>query len=315
MPSIKPSHVLLSALLSLALGGCGDRNDKAVLFSPEGGHPSDWVSTHKASAKANVASCDECHGKNYDGGISKVSCMSQSAVSGFTCHATSPAANLNGCVSCHGGLPSGPFGTLAPNRKAAHTKHTALPGIGCGTCHFKAGYGTPGHAMADAAGGIRKATVALPADFDVNPASGTFGYNADGTCSNVSCHGGKVTPAWTGSINIVANDNNLCLKCHEQGTAAGVPQYNSFYSGVFSPNGITNLHAFHVVDQGANCTDCHNIGTLTDYQQHFGGLTTKTFTIPGNTIGGAPTKIGSYTLSTKTCSNVVCHSFNAQWIK
>ncbi|MGB9080579.1 MAG: hypothetical protein WCD00_04720 [Desulfuromonadaceae bacterium] len=310
MSSIKPSLVIVSALLALALGGCGDKNNKAV-FSPEGegGHPSDWVRTHKASAWTKVESCAECHGENYDGGISKVSCMSQTAVSGFTCHVTSPVANLTGCVSCHGGLPSGPFGTTAPNRKYAHTKHTALPGIGCDTCHFNAGSATLGHATADAAGGRKKATVAGSASFP-------FVYNADGTCSNVSCHGGKVTPDfWTGSISIVANDNGVCLKCHEQGTSAGVPQYNSFYSGIFSPNGITNLHAFHVVDQGANCTDCHNIGTLTNYQQHFGGLTTKTFTLPANTIGGVPTKIGSYAASTKTCNNVACHSFNAKWVQ
>lgn len=314
MSSIKPSHVILFSLLALALGGCGDKNDKAV-FIPEGGHPSDWTSTHKTSAKANLESCVECHGENLDGGISKVSCISTTAVSGFTCHATSPVVNQSGCVSCHGGLPSGPFGTLAPNRKGAHTKHTALAGIGCGTCHLNAGSGTAGHAKADASGGRSKATVALSTGFSANVTSGTFGYNADGTCSNVSCHGGKTTPAWTGSINIVSNDNNICLTCHEQGTAVGIPQYNSYYSGVYSPNNIANLHAFHVADQGAYCTDCHNIGTLTNYQQHFGGLATKTFTIPGNTIGGAPTKIGFYTISTKTCNNVACHSFNARWIQ
>ena len=307
MSSIKPSHVLFSALLALTLGGCGDKNSKAV-FSPEGGHPSEWMSTHKTSARTNIASCVECHGENFDGGVSKVSCMSPSAVSGFTCHATSPAASLTGCVSCHGISPSGPFGSTAPNRQFAHPKHTAL--TGCDTCHLNAGSGSAGHARANAAGGRSSATVASSASFP-------FVYNANGTCSNVSCHGGKVTPAWSGAINIVANDNSLCLKCHEQGTSLGVPQYNSYYSGFNSTRSITNMHEFHIVGQAANCTDCHNIGTMTNFQQHFGGIATKTFTAPANTIGGVPTKIGSYTATTKSCANVVCHPFNftGHWIE
>jgi predicted CxxxxCH...CXXCH cytochrome family protein len=308
MSSIKPSHVLLlSALLALAMGGCGDRNNKAV-FSPEGGHSSDWVSTHKTSARANVESCAECHGENYDGGVSNVSCMSQSAVSGFTCHASSPAANLTGCVSCHGVSPNGPFGTAAPNRKRAHTKHTAL--TGCTTCHLNAGSGTLGHARANAAGGRNSATVTSSASFP-------FVYNANETCSNASCHGGKVTPAWSGSNDITANDNSVCLTCHEQGTAAGVPQYNSFYSGSYSgTDPATNTHMSHL-GRGAFCTDCHNIGALTDYQKHFGGISSKTFTAPGNTIGGSPTKIGTYTASSKTCGSFSagCHVNLRNWIQ
>ncbi len=73
MPSIKPSHVIVTALLALALGGCGDKNDKAV-FSPVGGHSSDWATAHKTSAKNDLETCVECHGSNLDGGIAKVSC-------------------------------------------------------------------------------------------------------------------------------------------------------------------------------------------------------------------------------------------------
>lgn len=73
MSSIKPSHVIVSALLALALGGCGDKNDKAV-FSSVGGHSSDWTTAHKASAKKDLETCVECHGANLDGGIAKVSC-------------------------------------------------------------------------------------------------------------------------------------------------------------------------------------------------------------------------------------------------
>lgn len=312
MSSIKPSHLLIVMSSLLALAGCGDKNSK-VVFSPESGHSSDWISTHKTSARSSVESCVDCHGENYDGGVSKVSCMSQSAVSGFSCHVTSPAANLTGCISCHG---NGPFGTTAPNRMSAHAKHVAL--TVCGTCHGDAGSGTADHGKADATGGRRSATVVLSADFNIDSASGTVAYNADGTCSNVSCHGGKVTPVWTGSLDIVANDNDLCLKCHEPGTA----RYNSFYSGVYSTKNIPDLHTYHIEDQGAKCTDCHNIGTLTNYQQHYGGIATKSLTSPEKTIGNGnngsktlPTQIGNYDSASKTCSNVNCHSFSAPWIQ
>jgi predicted CxxxxCH...CXXCH cytochrome family protein len=240
MPSIKTSHIILSAILALALCGCGNKNDKAV-FSPESGHPSDWVSTHKTTARTNVESCTECHGESYDGGISRVGCMTAS-VAGFTCHVTSPVANLNGCISCHG---NGPFGTAAPNTKSAHTKHTALPGVGCNTCHLNAGSGTAGHAKASPSGGYTKATISIPTALS----TGTFGYNAD-KCSNVSCHGGKETPAWTtGAISIVAGNNSICLNCHEQGTTLGTPRFSPVSPWDRSQRELHRLSQHWYVDQ------------------------------------------------------------------
>lgn len=342
MSQIKPSHLLLSALLALALGGCGDKNDRAI-FTADSGHPSDWVQTHKTFAQANITSCAECHGEGYLGGISNVSCMSPTAISGFTCHVTSPAVNLTGCGSCHSGPPSGPgplgynTSSSAPNRQFAHATHTALPGVGCGTCHLNAGYGTAGHAKADLAGGRSSAKVNLSPAFNSNAAVATFD-NAVKVCSNVSCHGGQVTPDWTGkptlawptgSIDIVAGvngDNSVCLGCHAAATTdsiPGLPQFNSFYSGFFPSAIPPDLHKFHLAQivQGfpVNCTDCHNFNTLNISQQHFSGITTNTFTSPGATIGGIPpTKIGNYVASTKTCSNIVvgCHVSNhpGSWI-
>lgn len=325
MPQIKLPLIAIFIAAGLTLGGCGDKNDKAI-FTQETAHKAnaDWVHTHKttvktpATAQADLDACAECHGGEYegrilvfDGGISKVNCMSGAkAQSGFTCHFSSPVEDPAGCVSCHGGLPNGPFGTTAPNRQGAHTKHTALSGIGCAMCHLNAGSGTSGHAkattQADGTLGYSKATIA---SYD------TITFNDNGTCDNVSCHGGKTTPVWTASINMgdaadptksPSDCNVVCKQCHEQGTSAGRPQYNSYYSG---------LHVFHIGGiVGAKCTDCHNIGTLTNFQQHFGGIATKTFTSPKNTIGNAPTKILTYTYSAAkggyTCAAVTngCHS-------
>lgn len=304
MSQIK-SAILAGALMaSLSLSGCGDENSLAVYDSEGGGnHPTGWATAHKASAQSNMRGCSECHGEKLDGGISLVSCMSP-AIKGFTCHASNPS-EYPGCVSCHGGTPDGPFGNTAPNRKFAHAKHTALTtatGIGCDSCHLNAGSGSSNHA--DGA-----VMVTMSSAFKAKTLS-TFGYaTASGTCSGTSCHGGQVTPPWsTGTISM-STDCNLC---HEQGTAPATPQYNSYFSGTKDGR---NLHMLHLntpnTAQPIVCTDCHNIGILTDYRQHFSGIRTKSFTAPRNTIGNkggaGPTQIGTYTGTTQTCSSIACH--------
>lgn len=313
MPSIKPSHLLIAVASMLALAGCGDKNSD-VVFTEGSGHSSDWMSTHKTSARSNVESCRECHGENYDGGVSNVSCMNPTAVKGFACHFSSPVANMTGCVSCHGGLTSGPFGTTKPNTMSAHAKHVALLGSGsCDICHQNAGSGTVNHARATAAGGIRPAAVVLSR---YSTSGAVFGYDpTKATCTSVSCHGGKETPLWTDTTSLIVNNYNaLCEKCHDYGTA----QYNSYNSGYNTEKGV-NTHTSHLL-RGANCTDCHNIGTLTDYQKHFGGISAKTFTGAAKTIGGVPTKVGTYSDSPdpKTCSGMTgpCHTSGnpGRWI-
>lgn len=205
--------------MALALGGCGDKNDKAV-FSPDGGHSSDWVTTHKTAAQADVESCAECHGASLvEGGVAKVSCFStpRTSYNGFACHATNPIANIN-CTSCHGVPPNG---SATPNLAGAHAKHLALTGITCAICHEGAGSGTANHA--------KTITVsALPVAYQAKSTS-SFGYNlADGTCSGIICHGGLKTPKWDSAAGI------SCAQCHAQGTASEMPQYNSFYSGQWS---------------------------------------------------------------------------------
>jgi len=322
MPQIKTALLLAFLALMLLMSGCGDTNSDVVFYPESGKHPGGWASAHSANATADSQSCVECHGETFDGGISKVSCMSPSALDGFRCHASNPGATTTECISCHGVAPYGPYGNTAFNRQFAHGSHTALlvqSGLDgsaiCNTCHLNGGPGSDAHARAT----TLHATVNIPVTFKANSTAGTFGYNpANATCSRVSCHGGKVTTPWTAPVTgITANDNAVCYRCHERGTAAGVPQYNSFYSGV-SIDG-SNLHNKHLDNAFMQvfCTDCHNIGTLTSNQKHFGGILTNTLTAPGQTIGNnnalSPTKIGNYDISTKRCTNITCHSFNASW--
>ncbi|NVN98921.1 MAG: CxxxxCH/CxxCH domain-containing protein [Geobacteraceae bacterium] len=290
-------------LLTASLSACGDASTNSQV-SQTMPHPSGWTTSHKS---ANLASCVECHGEDLGGGISRISCMSPTAVSGFICHATNPVNNPVGCISCHGADPYGPYGSTAPNRKFAHSKHTLLIPA-CKSCHPNAGSGTPNHARATATGGVRSAFVHITSSYKAKSYL-SYGYNqSTGTCSGVSCHGGQDSPVWSSGTIAMVTD---CLLCHQQGANKYDPQYNSFYSGNYSlVSPPLNLHTSHI-GRGALCTDCHNIGILTDYAKHFSGIGINNFTNPGATIGGGfPTKVGNYDTVQQKCSNTTCHTSN-----
>ena len=296
MPSIRPSYLFTAMAISLALAGCGDKNEKTV-FNPEAGHSSDWAKTHKTAAQANIESCGECHGVNLDGGIAKVGCFStpQTARNGFACHASSPAVNA-GCTSCHSTPPTGTTGN-------GHAKHLALVGVTCDTCHSGGGSGTANHAK-----GI--ATVSFPATLIAKTLSTPLSYDSESKkCSGIICHGGLVTPKWDSTAAIG------CLECHGQGTGSKTPQYNSYYSGQWSFNGgsLVNLHQLHNLEYiprtstRITCTHCHNAPILS--AQHFTGLTTPAFEVTAaSTVGGSGTLIDSYTQFTSAVPSGSCTS-------
>ncbi len=306
----------------LVIGGCtSSTNDKSV-FS-EGEHPVGWLPAgHKAAAQADPAVCQECHGDDYAGGISNVSCtrchlggynavhpvewgtsvvlnhgsyvaahgadacanavchgttltgvdQSGPSCTSASCHISSPV-EFTDCTSCHGIPPSG---STAPNRAAAHNSVSGhfAPQVtlqdGCNTCHLGGGTGTVSH-------GTGTVTVAFVSAY--NAKSGVAVYNGDGSCSNVSCHGGQTTPVWlTGHIDV----NSQCTVCHSFGTS----QYNSFVSG---------QHDFHVNVVGFPCVTCHDTTKLV--QNHFTSLNTTTMEGPASaTIG----------VSVTSYSNGVC---------
>lgn len=144
MSQIKPSHLIISMALAFALGGCGDKNDKAV-FSPDGGHTSGWAIGHKNSAKADLESCVECHGANLDGGIAKISCTLCHLGSAESVHPTqwgnyayarhksySTAQRTTTCATavCHGSAlqgvaGSGPACATACHLGGTYKKHPA----------------------------------------------------------------------------------------------------------------------------------------------------------------------------------------------
>lgn len=172
------------------------------------------------------------------------------------------------CDSCHGQPPSG---SSFPNMAGAHGVHSGLTGIGtvCDNCHTGATHNN-------------WVDLGFPAKW--NAKSGAAIDNLDGTCSNISCHGGQKTPEWTaGTINV----DTQCRSCHTYGTT----QYNSYVSGE---------HRKHVTDKGLNCVVCHDTAKLRN--GHFGNLSTAAFEqSPSATIKTSLSYNGG------TCQTPGCH--------
>ncbi|AMV73101.1 CxxxxCH/CxxCH domain-containing protein [Desulfuromonas carbonis] len=274
----------------------------------------DWYDgsyTHRNVPNALYSTaCALCHGANLEG----LPAGTGPSCSAGVCHVADPVVNSSGCVSCHATPPSsaGVAGNVRPNRAGAHTSHNALTGVtgSCAVCHNGVGYGTLAHfdmmepadvAIPAVAGGYMAQTGGSP----VFTPNGTD--PSTGTCSNVSCHGGKTTLDWaTGSLATLTG-NALCLSCHASGTS----QYNSYDSGRHNRNtSHTNF---------ALCTECHDPTKLTNSAGiHFNDLATTAMTEAKLTIKLPGT--GTYTPGaisrTGTCNNFTCHGFthsNESW--
>jgi len=257
MPQINPSLAVIALAAILALNGCGDKNSKAV-----GEHPSDWTATHKATAKANLEACVECHGENLDGGIAKISCTQchQGSAADFASHPTQWATyayarhkayvTTNGTATCanaacHGSSLQGGSGG----------------GPGCTTCH------------------IGGAFAKHPADWTVinngtliNPKGHSVYAVANGSdsCKNAKCHGSDAKGIFLSGPS--------CYLCHQVGPTgkhpadrivivAGKPHFR--HDAYLTTNSVATCTTntchgvsgvgtkLNGVEFGPSCTKCH----------------------------------------------------------
>ena len=272
------------------------------------------------------AGCSDCHA------VSGTSPRS-AAPTCTTCHGEgatvpitpkSPLTNLD-CTSCHDGPSTGPTGTTYPNVAGGHSGHDALNSAGtpvdCDTCHTGLGSGSTGHYDRANARTGKSALRVPPGDaaFGATYAakSAALGFNNTGlTCAGISCHGGQTTPNWqNGTIDVNFDSGPTppfsgCRQCHVLGTAQGIPEYNSPFSG---------LHQKHLeqisASTGGNalCTECHDMANgTTGADRHFLFLSTRDLlegpasdTIQPDDKDPA-VSAGTYDASTQTC-NLTCH--------
>ncbi len=253
-----------------------------------GVHAAGWSdpAQHGPAAKLDLASCRSCHGSDYAGGTTGVSCNA--------CHGGT--AWQSNCTFCHGtrvaaytaadlgkaAPPRGSQGETSATERAvgAHQKHLspALSSrIACAECHA-----VPGD-LAHVNGAVALSFGTLARTGGTTPA-----WNGS-SCSASYCHGAfpngaAAAPVWTSA-------NSLgCSACHR-------PESGS------STAGYTNLHYKHVFEKGVACASCHGAGystTTVNAATHVDG--TKRVVFGGTWNGGAV----SGTFSGGTCS-ISCH--------
>jgi predicted CxxxxCH...CXXCH cytochrome family protein len=260
-------------------------------------HPSPYVAQHAPAALADLESCKDCHGSDFSGGGSGVSCTSCHGLIGYSDWQTN-------CTFCHGtrtpgfvvtaGSPSplvapplGTHGETATTQAAvgAHQAHLGngsvfSDGVACSECHP-----IPTD-LAHVGGATAVVFGALASQGGLAPAY------AGGSCSATYCHGATLqggantTPSWTGSTS--------CADCHGLPPSTGL--HDSTHHVVL---GCGRCHG----GDGADALPAALQTSATALALHVNGQNDVAFTVNGTPIAGAWDAVA------KTCSNVGCHIY------
>jgi predicted CxxxxCH...CXXCH cytochrome family protein len=201
--------------------------------------------------------CQQCHGADFSGGSSKVSCLG--------CHAQGPT----GCATCHGAIAT----------SSSHGRHLGGgplgKSFGCNECHITPKvYTDVGHIfLADGSINTAPAQVTFGATAGLTPDGGvragppSFDH-ATQTCSNVYCHGAvlgdsaatNTHPVWTSPGTGQADcgachglppnhvNTSACVNCH--------PSVVDKNQRIIAPD----LHIdgkVEFADPATGCTGCH----------------------------------------------------------
>ncbi|MFT3694460.1 MAG: CxxxxCH/CxxCH domain-containing protein [Kofleriaceae bacterium] len=186
----------------------------------------------------NFATCAKCHGADFGGGTSNVSC--------YGCHRDGPTA----CVTCHGNGPT----------SNAHVPHSDAR-VDCAECHVvPTTWDQPGHILDERGLAITTPPAVVfgaRANATLDPSDRTGPPGWDGTtCTNVYCHGavlhaagGTVTaPRWDDSTSAGG-----CTRCH----AAPPPTPDHARTDCATCHPATAPHVDGIVQVGTGCNGCH----------------------------------------------------------
>jgi predicted CxxxxCH...CXXCH cytochrome family protein len=286
MPQVKTAKLLFVGFLTLTASfiGCSDPNAQSPINSDTGSHAANWLpAAHMAAATSDLDSCSTCHGADFNGGISGVSCTSCHLGSSTSVHPATwvpvysthgPYATANGTNACSNQYCHGPSLTGVPNS-----------GPSCTSCHL----GSP--------------TSVHPADWV--PVYSTHGpyvkANSTSACANQYCHGLSLTG--------VANSGPSCTLCHLGGLTSGhpadwVPIYSTHgpYATANGTNSCSNQYCHGpsltgVPNSGPSCTSCH-LGSPTSVHP--------ADWVPVYSTHGPYVKANS----TSACANQYCHGLS-----
>jgi hypothetical protein len=193
MSQVKKATMLILPLLTslLLTAGCSSPNAQSQFSANGQQHAADWLPAgHMTAAQADENSCTECHGSDFSGGISKVSCTG--------CH-------LGGVDSVHPVEWSGVTGT-------AHADYVTTNGnTSCANanCHGTTLSGVAGSGPSCTSCHLGGSDSVHPQDWgDLTYYKHSLYATANGTasCSNAGCHG----PTLAG----VTGSGPSCTSCH-----------------------------------------------------------------------------------------------------
>jgi predicted CxxxxCH...CXXCH cytochrome family protein len=237
---VRRDFLFVALAVTLFAAGCSKLQDNIVV-PPERSqnlvvHPEGWATTtssadfHGKYIRAQqwqMSSCWTCHGRNYAGGVSQVSCL--------TCH-TKPGGPEN-CTTCHGSTNPAPPPDLDGNTAmtlqtvGAHQSHLVgagtTDGIRCSECHvvptsvYASGHvdsGPPAEVIFGDSLANTPTNEPTTRDYDVSlpTITPTPTWNpATLKCTNTYCHGdfkngNNYSPSWTS----VGTGEARCGTCH-----------------------------------------------------------------------------------------------------
>jgi len=285
----------IALLFFMTLWGCGKGNSNApaAIDPTTGKHAVGWFDVGTGGAHpriyfADPGSCEECHGKDLKGGISKVSCSPGPNNSG--CHQIFPHAAGFNDPAAHGKFatgvltPNGIFG-MAHCQQCHGLNYTGGVGPSCIKCHQQTGSNpatnAPHGANWKVSGRHSKSDVTNAAACFKCHAGGAFSHPAQspapsgtepGCFNGTLCHNNAIAHAVPfinatshGKAIKITNDWPFCGNCHAA-PSSGFQRFN------VSIGSLTN-----------GCETCHGKPYLAHPQMWLQGRGTGTPT----TIGGS----------------------------
>ncbi|MBI4651758.1 CxxxxCH/CxxCH domain-containing protein [Candidatus Desantisbacteria bacterium] len=298
------------------------------------GHFAGWESgnNHGVTAEKDFSVCKNCHGADFKGGISTISCYSCHTGPGVTHPDTGwiiPNHKINAltdiilCKKCHGDDYLGGSSQIAcnichmenetkvhilnwyPDVQLNHRSYAKNNGTLICTnvnCHGIELTGVNGSGPSCSTCHTWPFVSVHPSDWNLGTNHGVTAEKDFSVCKN--CHGSNLSGITGSGIS--------CSTCHPWPFTLSNCNtcHNSPPSGYTYPD-IAGSHTIHTALVNINCTSCHtNSGSGTI--NHINNIINVIF----NNTFNAKSGISSYSSQNKTCSKISCHggTITPNWI-
>ena len=290
MTKLKNGAILL---MLVTFCGCSNVNDKTVVLDATGKHSAGWVvansgGKHPSSFLSAPDTCTECHGTDYKGGVTAVSCFSSDR-NGISCHRQGPSGHPAGwnLATAHGAHAKAAIVGADGMAFCAHCHGPDYRGNGatqkdCFRCHKAAPHpdkpwfgGSYTHKNSDTSNAPACATCHTNRSnlsaAGVANLPGTAIIGTTGCFNNTLCHGQMGHPAdWANNGHKSAakaaagatSGMDYCRNCHGTDFKGGTSGKSCFYCHAASPHAKPWLKSagaaayVHSTTEQTNATAC-----------------------------------------------------------